>query len=154
VTALFDGDELPLPSPVGGGWTAPFGTEWLVPAKPVHIAQGYGPFVDYAVAQGEDPWALKAPWPFVHFIRDHAPDLDADDELRHAAGVFLGNSVAELNPAARWRVHAARGATLDFEDAAMRVERTITALLTADELRLMKFERVVARWWTAAGTDE
>jgi hypothetical protein len=102
--ALFEDRMSPLPETMLRRFTV------LVPVEdlpaPVRHVDGYGDFVAFVEAAGSDPTLLRDDLrALLEFVQSH-PDVAADESMLRSAGTFLGNSVAQRYPAARWQVVA------------------------------------------------
>jgi hypothetical protein len=108
VSELFDGEARPLPVSAGDRGVLGFGysdpsTAYRAPA-PVRHAAGYGPFVAFVTATGDDPVVLARDLgAFGAFVRARREEL-TEPALAEAASVFLGNLLVVVHPRASWRM--------------------------------------------------
>ncbi|MGT2425841.1 hypothetical protein [Amnibacterium kyonggiense] len=162
---LFDDVARELPEQEGPSWTISSGSP--PPPPPVRHARGYAAFVDFAVDRGLQAAELLDTWRFATFVRTERARLQADDALRRSAVIFLGNSFVKFHPDLRWHDHVSNGLFLANdttlvpvagepdtmievpESRYIGVERTVPALLDADESRFREFTRIVECFgWT------
>ena len=166
---LFPGEPRPLPPQSGSTWVVTSADPPKPP--PVRHAIGYRPFVDLAETFGTDPRALVDLWTFAHFVRAHREALESDEDLLHAAIVFLGNTLTARFPECVW-VNRTNGLAivsereeltemrpgvvelLDDRRRHLGVGGTVPALLRADEARFQEFQGVVAAWSPGAAPPE
>lgn len=101
---LFEGPATALPVPVPRR-VAVYVPEEEIPA-PVRHVRGYAPFLTFCAAHGTSAAELAAdPVRLIAFVRICAPQIVADDALRDAAAVFIGNVIAGLRPDAFWQAY-------------------------------------------------
>jgi hypothetical protein len=142
VTDLFPGEARPLPEWTGPGWTISFGPDVPPPPPPVTHAEGYEPFVAFALAAGTQPAALAADVDaFSAFVRGHA-DAFAEPALMRAAAVFIGNALVVLHPGATWR--ATQEPEVGTDGMSVTVDRVVPALVGMPEEADLR--RLLATW--------
>lgn len=140
---LFDGVAGPLPASAGGRGVLGFGfsdagTAYRAP-EPVRHAAGYGPFVAFVTATGDDPAVLARDLAaFGAFVHAHREEL-TDPALAEAASVFLGNVLVVVHPRSSWRMTpdpevGTDAISMPVRDAlaSMRDEPAFTARMAAE----------------------
>lgn len=98
---IFPGVPSPMPDATASAMIIWPGAEPLAPPR---FVAGFEPFEEFARDAGADPAVLAADlgalW---DFVAAHADLLDSS-ETADAAARFLGNTIAVVHPAARWRM--------------------------------------------------
>lgn len=99
---LFEGPPRTLPTAgndpgaVDGPWSGSV-------FQPVRHYPGYGDFVGCAAVRGEDPALLASDIAsLLRFLIAHAAALAAEENLRLAAEIFVGNTLVQMRADARW----------------------------------------------------
>ena len=132
----------------------------------VRHAAGYGPFVDYVRAQGDDPRALAlsaTAGELVRYLRAHTAAFTADPALLDAASIFVGNYIASLRADAAWRAvspgkHEVGAGRYRFIPSTILERLTLpnagSGLPDADiETQLQGFTEMVKQWVAEAADD-
>ncbi len=101
---VFEGVAAPLPGDRSAafGWRLTWaGGESAI--QPIRHRSGYAHFLDFVNRADADARALSAnPLALLRFLHTHIGELMADPELKEAATVFLGNTLAALREDAAW----------------------------------------------------
>jgi hypothetical protein len=153
--AFFEGDPLPLPAPTLRG-KALYALSAGRPAEVRH-AEGYERFVALVESRADDPAALASDISeLVEFIQRNSLDIGAEAALTTSAARFLGNSLARLQPDARW--HTFEDGTVLVGDRVTKfdVDTVITRILSGNRSLGQQFTEVVQTWRddSDAGEDE
>lgn len=142
---LFEGKPTGLPEPMArGSATYRLASD---PAPPVRHLGGYERFVEFCTGQGVEAGELAAdPIRLFRFLRDVGQDIADDAALKHAAGVFAGNSLASARPDAEWTAYEGAPVMVGTKDLRFEVDRLLDALREVDEAALQGFIAKVSEW--------
>lgn len=142
---LFEGKPTGLPTPMTRG-TAVYREE-SDPVPVVRHVAGYDQFDEFCVGRRVQAKELAADagrlfW----FLRANGSEIANDCDLKAAAAVFAGNTLARLRPDAVWTTYEGGSPTVGNGEMQFEVDRLVNALRSADDTAVQGLLAVVTDW--------